>query len=207
MKIEEIEIGGRYYHFFGEMVEVEEISGGKSRPRVHCRNLKRNRVDMVPPSDLTSIEDYEAEQAERVKRLEDNRRKAREIMGVAGEGSRIDGRVLDSEVNLLFTEQAALRLIDSCGANLPEKDQLPSSAKSAGEYVKRTTNLSRRLRMALKAGHTGGWTGAYLASQGNKHQALIRLESAELEIALNSIYQMEGDDSEGEPMLGALLAA
>lgn len=199
MKIEEIEIGGRYYHFFGEIIEVEDISGGRSRPRVHCRSLKNSREKLIHPSELTSIEDYREEERLKAQRLQDNRRRAREIMSVAGEGARIDGRVLDSEVTLLFTEEAALRLLEACGANMPGKDQLPSGAKSRGGHAALTTKLSGRLRRALKAGHTGDWTGAYLASQGGRHQAMIRLESAELEVALSSIYQMGGPEETANP--------
>lgn len=203
MDISDIHIGGRYYHFFGEMVEIEEIRG-RVRPRIRCINLKRGRESWVSPSELTSVSDYEAEQKQKAHNLRENRRKAREIINAAGEGARIDGRVLDSEVTLLFTEQAALRLLQSCGAKLPAADQLPCAVSGVGAQAGRATRLSRRLRRALKAGHTGEWSGAYLINRGFDHQAMIRLETEDLDVALSSIYRL--GDLSGESVDDQVLA-
>lgn len=193
MKVEEIRIGDRYCHFFGEIVEVTDITG-RSRPRVHCFGVKNKREKIISPAELTAIEDYQAEMERKARQLQENRRKTQEIKAVAGEGAVIDGKVLHNEVRLLFTEQAAIRLLQACGGNLPRQDQLPSTAQSSGEYVKRTQTLSRKLRRALKAGYVGDFEGSFLYQNGAKHQATVLLQEDDFDTVMQTIYGLEPEE-------------
>lgn len=190
MKIEEIRIGGRYCHFFGEIVEVTNITG-RSRPRIHCIGIKSKREKIISPSELTTIEEHEAEEARKAEQLKENRRKVGEIKTVAGEGAVIDGRVLHNEVRLLFTEQAAIRLLEACGGNLPKQDQLPSTAQTTGEYIRRTQLLSRKLRRGLKAGYVGDFEGDFLYHAGAKHQATVLLQEDDFDTVMQTIYGLQ----------------
>lgn len=189
MEIEDIQLGGRYYHYFGKQVEVEGFNRSKTRPRVIARNLKNNHLEEINPRELQSPQDYKTEQERQKRQLQTNRQQARQLINAAGPGAIIDGKVQVDWVQLKFTEQAAVQLIEACGDKPPLR--LPSDETSDSQKTRRATTLSLRLRRALKAGYAGSDAGVMLAHHGGKHQATIGLTSQDLNTAVHSLYGLD----------------
>lgn len=209
MRLRDIKIGDSYYYWGSEWVAegIEEVdkAAGIWQSTVICRATMTGDIRKIGPRYLISWAEHLAAMRMHELEAQEMAEKVERFRVAVGEGTYLDGKINSTWVTIRFTEAAAERLLDKCGAKPLPENRRPSKVRKsdADEYMRRCALLGGRVRRALGAGYSSRYSGSTLAREGGGYQAQVSFYGDEIDQALAKLGVCE--QTEDASALGELL--
>ena len=192
MQLKEVKVGGLYSSMGAGKVIVESIekadrSKGIMQSGAICKSLTTGQTHKIYARYLTPWEEHETQQRMNDLQEAEAYEQVERIIEAVGYGAETNQSPPGIYTVMLFTEQAADRVLELCEANPIPGNRRPSLAPDQEQWVKRASLLGQRLRRAIGVGYAGSYAGHILNRDGQKYQAQVAFYGEELKQAADRL--------------------
>lgn len=195
MRLADIKIGESYYYWnqewVAEMIEKADKGAGIWQSGVICRSRKSGERRKLSARMLSPWVDYLREEQMYQEEVKEVAEAVKRLTDAVGQGAAYEEPVDSTYISVMFTEEAAARVLESCGAKPLPDDKKPSKAYDDEQFVERSSKLSQRIRRALGVGYAGQSMGYSLLREHGEYHARIYLYGEEVKQAADKIMGIE----------------
>lgn len=198
MRLAEIQIGESYYYWnqewVAEMIEKADKQAGIWQSGVICRSRKSGERRKLSARMLSLWSDYLREERMYQEEIQEVAQEVKRLTEAIGEGAAYEEPVDSTYISVLFTEEAAARVLEACGAKPMPADQKPSKAYDDEQFVERCSKLSQRVRRAVGVGYAGQSAGYSLVREHGEYHARLYLYGEEVKQAADKFLGVEPEE-------------